>query len=165
MSDPSMSDVLLREVTEDDLPVLFEHQREPEANRMAAFAARNREAFMAHWTKILADEDVTTKTIVVDGEVAGNVGSWGPPEERLVGYWIGREHWGKGVATAALSAFLGEERRRPLYAHVAEHNVASRRVLEKCGFVVVGRDTVTDEAGEIEELILELRAEEIGPVR
>jgi RimJ/RimL family protein N-acetyltransferase len=132
---------------------------------MAAFAARDREAFMAHWTKILADEDVTTKTVVVDGEVAGNVVSWGPADERLVGYWIGRAHWGKGVATAALSAFLGEERGRPLYAHVAEHNVASRRVLEKCGFVVVGRDTVADDPREIQELILELGAEEIGPVR
>ena len=33
-------EIRLREVTEADLPILFEHQREPEANRMAAFPAR-----------------------------------------------------------------------------------------------------------------------------
>ncbi len=39
----------LRDVTEDDLPILFEHQREPDANRMAAWPARSHGAFMAHW--------------------------------------------------------------------------------------------------------------------
>jgi RimJ/RimL family protein N-acetyltransferase len=42
--------------------------------------------------------------------------------------------WGRGVATEALSAFLGLEPVRPLYAGVAKHNVASIRVLQKCGF-------------------------------
>jgi RimJ/RimL family protein N-acetyltransferase len=50
--------------------------------------------------------------------------------------WIGRDHWGNGYATAALRAFLDVEHRRPLHAHVADHNVGSRRVLEKCGFVL-----------------------------
>jgi RimJ/RimL family protein N-acetyltransferase len=154
-----MSNVVLRDVADGDLPMFLEHQQEPEANRMAAFAARDRDAFTAHWAKILVDETVMVKAIVVDGVVAGNVVSWGSPDDRLVGYWIGREHWGKGVATAALSAFLDHERVRPLLARVAEHNVGSVRVLEKCGFVRVGRDTVIHEGVEIEELIFELRAE------
>ena len=54
---------------------------------------------------------------------------------RLVGYWIGREFWGRGVATAALAAFVAEVKERPLHAFVAEHNVRSIRVLEKCEFV------------------------------
>ena len=41
---------------------------------------------------------------------------------------------GRGVATEALSAFLRLEPIRPLYAGVAKHNVASIRVLQKCGF-------------------------------
>lgn len=45
-----------------------------------------------------------------------------------------------GVATRALLAFLGEIRDRPLYAGVAEHNHASIRVLEKCGFRVSDED-------------------------
>jgi len=53
--DPSTRDVVLRDVTEADLPILFDQQLDPEANRMAAFPARDRDAFMAHWTKIMAD--------------------------------------------------------------------------------------------------------------
>jgi RimJ/RimL family protein N-acetyltransferase len=59
---------------------------------------------------------------------------------REVGYWLGRDHWGRGVATAALVAFLGQERTRPLYAGVLPANGGSLRVLEKCGFSVLGED-------------------------
>jgi RimJ/RimL family protein N-acetyltransferase len=125
----------LRDVTEADLPVLFEHQRDPDAVRMAAFVARDRAAFDAHWRKILGDPAVTAKAIVADGVLAGNIGAWGDASERLVGYWIGKEHWGQGIASRALAAFLAVERARPLFAHVAKANVGSLRVLQKCGFV------------------------------
>jgi RimJ/RimL family protein N-acetyltransferase len=54
----------------------------------------------------------------------------------LVGYWISREKWGKGVASRALSLFLLQVRTRPLFAHVAKNNLASIRVLQKCGFLM-----------------------------
>jgi RimJ/RimL family protein N-acetyltransferase len=98
--EPSTLGVLLREVMESDLPVFFEHQRDPEVNRMAAFAARDRDAFMAHWSKILGDHSVVTRTIIADGHVAGNVVSWEHSGRLEVGYWIGREFWGRGIATA-----------------------------------------------------------------
>ena len=41
---------------------------------------------------------------------------------------------GRGIATAALTAFLRLEQTRPLYAGVAKHDAASVRVLQKCGF-------------------------------
>lgn len=129
-----IKDVVLREVTEADLPIFFEHQRDPEANQMAAFAARDRDAFMAHWTKLLGDDSLVKRAVVVDGQVAGNIGSWEQDARAEIGYWFGREFWGKGIATRALSAFLREVTTRPLYAWVAIHNVASIRVLEKCGF-------------------------------
>jgi RimJ/RimL family protein N-acetyltransferase len=128
--------VRLRGVTEDDLPVFFEHQRDPEAYRMAAFSPRDRDAFMTHWTKILRDASGDVRTVLLDGEVAGNVVAFDHEGHREVGYWIGRAFWGKGVATRALRAFLEEVRERPLYAGVAEGNVASIRVLEKCGFTI-----------------------------
>ncbi len=128
------SAVTIRKVTDDDLPVFFDHQREDEACAMAAFPARGWDAHMAHWRKILRDETVTVRTVLCDGAVAGNVVSFDQGGAREVGYWIGRAHWGKGVATAALAAFLRVERRRPLVAHVAAGNTGSRRVLEKCGF-------------------------------
>jgi RimJ/RimL family protein N-acetyltransferase len=151
--------VILREVTEADLPIFFEHQLDPDANRMAAFPARDRNAFMAHWAKILSDETLITKAILVDGQVAGNIVSWAQFGEREVGYWIGKEYWGKGVATRALAAFLGDISARPLYAHVAKHNIGSRRVLEKCGFIICGEDRLlADASGEqVEEFILTLQ--------
>jgi RimJ/RimL family protein N-acetyltransferase len=145
-------DVVLRHVTKGDLAIFFEHQRDPVANRMADFPPKGRDAFRVHWTKILADECVTKKTILFDGRVAGNVVSFEQDGEREVGYWIGREYWGRGVATKALSVFLCRvEVSRPLNAGVAKHNIASRRVLEKCGFTVVGEKD--------EEYILRLTAE------
>lgn len=131
---PSMGDVLLRDMTEADFPIFFEHQLDPEANEMAGFPARNREASMAHWKRNLADESIIKKTVLFNGAVAGNVESWEQDGEREVGYWLGREYWGKGIATRALSAFLDYVEERPLYAYVVKHNVASIRVLEKCGF-------------------------------
>ncbi len=153
-------DVLLRDVTEDDLPIFFEHQLDPDATHMAAFPARDRDAFMAHWTKILGDETITKKTILFDGQVAGNIVSFEQAGEPLVGYWIGKEYWGQGVATKALSQFLGHVKTRPLYARAAKHNIASIRVLEKCGFTISGHDKVSAnaEGDEIEEVILKLRA-------
>ena len=123
-------------MTEDDLPVFFDHQRDPEANRMAAFPPRDRNAFMAHWASILRDASVVVRTIELDGRVAGNVVVFGYEGRREVGYWIGREFWGKGVATVALSTFLVDVTERPIYAGVAATNVASIRVLEKCGFAI-----------------------------
>ena len=149
--------VLLRDVSEGDLPTFFEHQLDPDANQMAAFPARARDAFMAHWTKILGDETVITKTILFDGHVAGNVVSWQQSGEREVGYWIGKEYWGKGIATKALSEFLSHVTARPLYAHVAKHNIASIRVLEKCGFTTLGESAPGE---EVEEFILILGAKE-----
>jgi RimJ/RimL family protein N-acetyltransferase len=160
MTDAKPGDVFLRDVTDDDLPIFFEHQRDPVANEMADFPARDREAFMAHWKKIATDASNVRMTVVFRGQVAGNVVCWGPPEDRAVGYWIGREYWGKGIATRALASLLPLLETRPLYAHVAQHNVASIRVLQKCGFAIVGKAKVTSSAvgSDVEELILKLDA-------
>jgi RimJ/RimL family protein N-acetyltransferase len=127
---------VIRDVIESDLPIFFEHQQDPEATNMAAFPARDREAFDAHWKKILADDTLTTKTVLFEDRVAGNVGSWAQDGKRLVGYWIGREFWGKGLATRALTELIAELPHRPLHAYVAATNRGSIRVLEKCGFVL-----------------------------
>ena len=93
---------------------------------------------MAHWAKIMKDESVILKTILFVGQVAGNVLSFEMDGEREVGYWLGREFWGKGIATIALSLFLEVVKIRPLFAYVAKHNIASQRVLKKCGFILSG---------------------------
>jgi RimJ/RimL family protein N-acetyltransferase len=126
--------IRLRDVEPDDLPLFFEHQRDPEAVAMVVFTSRDRAAFDQHWAKILADETGLIQTVVVDDAVAGNVLSFVRDGKREVGYWLDRAYWGRGVATEALSAFLRLERTRPLYAGVAKHNTGSIRVLQKCGF-------------------------------
>jgi RimJ/RimL family protein N-acetyltransferase len=151
----------LREVRDEDLAVLFEQWADPVATRMAAFTAPDhidRDAFERRWSRLRADETVITRAIVVDGEVAGTIGSWGGHGEREVTYWIGRSYWGKGIATCALDAFLTIDPSRPLHGRVAYDNVASRRVLEKCGFRVVATERGFAEARsrEIEELVLRL---------
>lgn len=148
-------DVLLRDVVDEDLPIFFEQQRDPEAVRMAAFPPRDYDAFTAHWAKIRADRNVTLKTIVYDGGVAGNIGSFERDGKRQVGYWLGREFWGKGVATAALSHLVAQVTARPLFAYVARDNLGSIRVLEKCGFTRVGHEWSPATAGDepVEELV------------
>jgi len=166
MQNGPIHDLSLRDVVEDDLTLFFDFQLDPDANFMAAFIARDptdREAFTAHWKKIMAVPTNIIRTIVRDGQVVGSVSSYelsGKPE---VTYWIGRAHWGKGIATRALTVFLAQvNTTRPIYARVAKDNLGSRRVLEKCGFQVIGESKGFAKARgeEIEELHLELLANE-----
>ena len=155
--------MFLRAVQPDDLPVLFEQQLDPEANRMAAFTAADpadREAFAAKWARILADDSVAAATIVHAGAVAGSVMLWRDPEldGPEVTYWLGKEFWGLGLATAALQLFLLEIRTRPLYGRAAKDNLASIRVLEKCGFIFEreARGFAPARGEEIAEVVLRL---------
>ena len=157
------NELLLSDVVNDDLPIFFAQQVNKEANHMAAFTAKdptNQAAFTAHWQRILTDETVIIKTITCAGQVAGSVSSYEEEGKPEVTYWLGKEYWGKGIATWALQAFLAHtNKRRPIYARVAKDNLGSRRVLEKCGFTVINESTgfANARGQEIEELLLELR--------
>jgi RimJ/RimL family protein N-acetyltransferase len=155
--------ITLREVTKEDLPIFFEHQLDAEATQMAAFPSRDRDAFMAHWLKIMNKETNQTgilNTILADETVAGNVVYWEAAGEPNIGYWLGKTHWGKGIASAAVAQFLTKIETRPVYAHVAKHNFASIRVLQKCGFQLA-REHVCDGDGGV-ELVMELRTDRGG---
>ena len=139
--------VQLREVKGEDIVHFYEQQLDPVARHMAAFTAtdsRDWEAFAARWDKIRAGEAVTARTIEVNGQVAGNIVSFEYLGRLDVGYWLGREFWGQGIATAALKAFLDVVDERPLFANVVKDNEASRRVLEKCGFRAEQETTIED---------------------
>ena len=154
------NDVQLRDVIETDIPIFFEQQLDPEATQMAAFPSREKDAFMAHWNKIMADDSVLVKTILLNGSVVGNIVCFEQLGEREVGYWLGKEYWGRGIASQALAEFLESIETRPLYAHVAKHNIASRRVLEKCGFTISGEDKFFSQilGEDVEEYILVLNS-------
>ena len=161
-----IQNLFLRDVVADDLPLFFDFQLDRDANHMAAFTARDptdREAFTVHWNKIMAEPTNIIRTIVCDGQVVGSVSSYVESAKPEVTYWIGRAHWGKGIATRALTTFLAQANTtRPIYARVSKDNQGSRRVLEKCGFQVIGetKGFANARGKEIEELVLELRANE-----
>jgi RimJ/RimL family protein N-acetyltransferase len=159
------NDVRLREVTADDLPIFFEQQLDPEANHMAAFTPKDptdRAAYMARWTRNLGDARNIHRTILCDGQVAGSVSSYVDEEGRPeVTYWLGKEFWGQGIATEALTAFLElVNTARPIYARAAKDNLASLCVLQKCGFAIIGEDAgfANARGAVIEEYLLRLEA-------
>jgi RimJ/RimL family protein N-acetyltransferase len=150
MMNTPTNDLYLRDVTPEDLPIFFEQQQEPAGVHMAAF--------MAHWQRILSNPAIINKTIVWQGQVVGSIASYiedGRPE---VTYWLGQDYWGMGLATKALAALLEVQTARPLYGRTAKDNVGSLRVMEKCGFTVIGTDRgfANARGEEIEELLLVL---------
>ena len=144
----------LREVEEADVEVFFAQEQDPEAARRANFTPRDHQSFADHWArKILGDPSVRAQTVTLDGATAGNLVAWWQHERRYVGYWLGREFWGRGVGTLALSLFLEQEKVRPLWADTDIGNVASQRLLRRCGFSEM--ETVRN--ADVEYVLLVLR--------
>ena len=151
--------VRLRPIEPDDLPRMYELQRDPESNRMAVTIPRTREAFDALWEKSLIDPAATSRVVLFDGAFVGYVSRFPADGENHVGYWIDRAFWGMGIASRALERLLSEVADRPLFATVATSNGASLRVLHKRGFVIeqVRHSPATDRYPECEEALLVLR--------
>ncbi len=151
--------VRLRRVEAGDLPRMYELEADPDLNRMAVTIPRTKEAFDAHWAKVLDDPRVTARVILVGEEVVGFISRFPRDGRDHVGYWIDRAHWGRGIASRALPLLLREVAQRPLVATAATSNGASLRVLQKCGFVVeaVRLAPATDRHPECEEAVLVLR--------
>jgi RimJ/RimL family protein N-acetyltransferase len=138
MVDRAEERIGLREVVVSDLAKLFEFQMDPESNSMAAVKPRSEEEFRKCWEAILADRRGLVRAITADGVLVGHISSFKMEGMDAVGYWIAREYWGRGIATRALALFLARVPIRPLHARAARHNVASIRVLERCGFRITG---------------------------
>lgn len=153
------TNVRLRSVEPGDLPALYVHQADSIANQMAVTHPRSAEAFHEHWTKIINDPAVIARAILADGEMVGYVSRFCIEDTAYVGYWIARNHWGRGIVSRALALLLEESPSRPLFARVARSNTASLRVLEKCGFAIVRYEDspATERYPSCEEAILVLR--------
>ncbi len=156
-----MTEVALRPIEASDLDAIFEHMRDPESVRMAAFTAKDpddRAAFDDHWAKILASPDTLNRAITLDGQMVGNIASFVIEGETEVTYWIDRSFWGQGIASRALALLLELNPERPIFGRAASDGAGSLRVLQKAGFVVIGSETSFANArnAEIEEKILRL---------
>ena len=152
--------ITLAEVTDDDLPFLFAIQEDPASNHMADVAPRDAEAFAAHWTKIRSNPASITRVIHAEGERAGLVLSFIRDGVRELGYWIDRPHWGRGIASQAVAAFLPLDPHRPLTARVLKDNAGSIRVIERNGFVRTGesREDAWHRGGTVELWVYELKS-------
>jgi RimJ/RimL family protein N-acetyltransferase len=155
--------VELRDIVDADMDVIFEFERDPEAVRMAAFTRQDpddRDAFDKHWQRILADPLVINRAIEADGELVGTIASYVMEGDREVTYWVGRAHWGRGIASQALALLLQLVTERPLWGRAVDDNVGSLRVLQRAGFVVVDddHDFAPGRGTEVRELILRLDA-------
>lgn len=156
--------IVLREVVLEDLPIFFSQQMDAEANHMAAFTSKDPtdwDAFQTHWNRILKDDTTVNRTILIDGKVIGHVASFEQLGNREVSYWLDRAYWGQGLATQALAELLRQFKVRPLFARAVKDNVASLRVLAKCGFTIVGEDKgfANARGTEVEEFVLILSGE------
>jgi hypothetical protein len=159
--------VEVRPVVESDLETFYEHQTDPEATAMAVFGAQEHDAYMERWhQRILANPDNYARTITVDGAVAGNLLSWSMEGTRYVGYWIGREFWGRGVATAGMRALLEEIQERWSWSPTSARSACSRRAVSRGsnGGPLRRTDSTSTYTASTEKLAAQLRVESAGGV-
>jgi [ribosomal protein S5]-alanine N-acetyltransferase len=156
-----LSQMILRDVTGADLDILFDIQDDDIAQYMAGFTSPDggdRDSYVARQRGFLADDKITKKVILVDDELVGSVASFVVEGDTEVTYWIRRDLWGRGIATAALGELLREVTVRPIFARTAADNAGSAKVLLRNGFTQVGKETSYAEArnAEITEHIYRL---------
>lgn len=132
--------IYLRRTVPADIPGLFEIQLDPIGNQLAGTKPRDLRTFTARWDAIFGGEPgVIPRVIIADEALVGSINVIKHEGTDSMGYWIAREHWGRGIASRALAMMLREVAIRPLFASVAGHNAPSLRVLERNGFVVSSR--------------------------
>lgn len=122
-----------------DIPTLFQLQLDQASNDLAGTKPRDLAVFTARWHDNLRNPVITPRVIVEGGAIVGSIDVFKQEGDDAIGYWIAREHWGKGIATRAIALMLLEVPTRPLFARVAAHNTASRRALERNGFAITTR--------------------------
>ena len=157
----SYSEIILRQTEIDDLEFFFKFQLDKEANHLAAFTSKDptdKSAYLIKYIKLLSDPTVNMRTILLNNSIVGSISKFEMEGDAEITYWIDRYFWGKGVATTALKNFLTIENARPIFGRVAFDNYGSQKVLEKCGFVKIGKNKGFANArqAEIEEFIYRL---------
>lgn len=153
--------VTLRPTQVPDLELLFQFQLDKEAIHLAAFTPKDptdKKAYIEKFTKLLHDPTIHMQTILVDETIAGSIAKFLMEGDAEITYWLDKRFWGAGVGTTALTHFLTLEHTRPIFARVAFDNFGSQRVLEKSGFIKMGKDKGFANArqAEIEEFIYKL---------
>ncbi|WP_106639150.1 GNAT family N-acetyltransferase [Allosphingosinicella vermicomposti] len=135
--------LLLRRATMDDLAAMHCVLSDPRATLYWSTPPHETVEVTAAWMEsMISSTPEQSEDFIIerDGAVIGKIGAWRLPE---LGYIIHPDHWGQGLTTEALAAFLDHVARRPdvthLTADVDPRNAPSIRLLEKYGFYETGR--------------------------
>ena len=130
--------VTLRPWREEDAPRLAELLNDPQvlANLAATMPYPYTVEHAADFISRAQQPGMMQCAVCAGGEVVGNIGAVDRGPEIELGYYIGRDHWNRGIATRALALILEKLRPlgKPVSAHVFAFNPASAKVLRNNGF-------------------------------
>ena len=157
--------ILLRPWLESDAPALFKYASDPEVGPRAGWPPhKSVEESLEESLEIIRTvfRDATCSWAIVlkeTGEAIGAMG-YGPScqcnlpareGEPLIGYWVGRPYWNRGICSEALRLMIDHIRQTTeIKSLISGHfidNPASGRVMEKCGFVPTGETVVDPDQG------------------
>jgi RimJ/RimL family protein N-acetyltransferase len=158
------NNITLTKTEKDDLNTFFQFQLDNDANYLAAFTSKDpndKKAYIDKYSMFLSDPTINMQTIKLDNIIVGSIAKFVIENDAEITYWIDKRFWGKAIATTALQRFLTIEKTRPIHGRVAFDNYGSQRVLERNGFVKIGKDKGFANARqeEIEEYIYKLSDE------
>lgn len=93
----------------------------------------------------LAPDEVNF-AIEIHGAYAGQVGFHPGAEGPVIGYWLGKPFWGRGIMTEAVTAslawFFAATAAPMVYSGVFHFNAASLAIQKRLGFVETGRSSL-----------------------
>jgi RimJ/RimL family protein N-acetyltransferase len=105
--------------------------------------------------------------IIVNGKPAGSIGLHLQTDilrkNAEIGYWLGEAYWNKGIITKAIPQIIEYGFKNldivRVFARIFGTNIASQKVVEKCGFILEGKyDKTLFKNGEyLDELIYAIR--------
>ena len=136
--------LILKATSQADLVTLFAYQTHKTSILMAAFTAENpndKEAYMDKWSKIITNPQINMQSIYVDDQLVGSILCFDMMDETNVSYWLGHKYWNKGIASKSLKRFLQKTKKRLLIGRTAFDNYGSQKVLTKCGFTFMRKET------------------------
>ena len=148
--------IILRPWPESDAEILFKWASDPDVGPRAGWPPHLSVEESLETIRTVFNDITNTWAIELKetGEPIGAIG-YGPScecdlpardGEPLVGYWVAKPYWNKGICTEALRLMLDHIRQTTdIKSLISGHfvdNPASGRVMEKCGFVDTGRETV-----------------------
>nr|WP_294851791.1 GNAT family N-acetyltransferase [uncultured Sphingomonas sp.] len=144
--------LLLRRATMDDLDSFHTIMSDPRAMRYWSCPPHQNKAQTQLWLQSMVEGATATSddfVMVMDGRAIGKMGAYQLPD---FGFLLAPQHWGKGLASEALAAFIAHRRGIDpdgrLTADVDPRNAASLNLLRRHGFTETGRATATWQVGD-----------------